>query len=547
MMRILLCAALFAGSLPAQVAPAQTDNDGSVEGAVINEATREPVRKAQVTMVPGNAPPAVTDENGRFVFRNLPAGTYVLHAQHPEFPLIVAGLAATSPLSVTLAAHERKTGLVLTLTPGASISGRVMDEDEKPLAGCSVQSMQFAPGPAGNRLYGTRAATTDDRGEYRIYGLGRGRFYVSAQCSQPLPQAHGLVKRGSEADVPNQKYGTEFYPDSPDPAGASRLMVATGANVTGIDFHMHATSTVTVHGRINGDADAMSLKPRVELVSRDPLLSGLVRYSASLNAQTGEFQIPAVPAGAYMLVASAQDKRHTYEARLPVDIGADPPQPLDVPLIPGGEFTGVIEIEGDPPKPPVEKIHIRLTPLDPEFSGAWPEAKVEQDGTFSLSGVVAGRWCLKTEGVHGYVKSLSVGGQEMRSCAFSVAPGAGGAIRVVVSTKLANLDGMVNGMTPEQANGVLLILVSEDPETSQPRTMRASADGHFSTSGIAPGRYYLYAAIGNEAVALQQSPRALQALEGRSARVDLEAGGRATAQVDLLSGDEVRQALQESE
>ncbi|HVP45457.1 MAG TPA: carboxypeptidase-like regulatory domain-containing protein [Bryobacteraceae bacterium] len=547
MMRILLCAALFVGSLPAQVASGEPEDDGSLEGAVINAVTKEPVRKAQVTMVPGNVPPAVTDANGHFAFRKLPPGTYSLHAQHPEFPVVVSGLAGTSPLTVTLAPHEKKSDLVMTLTPGASISGRVMNEDEKPVGGCAVQAMQFAPGPPANRLYGTRAASSDDRGEYRIYGLARGRYYVSVECNQPLPQAHGLVRRSSDVDLPTQRYAAQFYPDSPDPSGASRLMVPAGASVTGIDFHMHVTSTVTVRGRINGDADAMSLKPRVELVSRDPLLSGLARYSASLNAQTGEFRISNVPAGAYVLVALAQDKRRTYEASVPVDIGTDPPQPIDLPLIPGGQFTGVIELEGDPPKPAMENVHIRLIPLDAEFSGSWPEAKVGPDGTFSLSGVVAGRWCLKAESVHGYVKSLSVGGQEMRSCVFSVTPGAGGAIRVVVSTKLAQLDGTVNGITPGQGGGVLLILVSDDAETPQTRTILAQADGRFRMSGIEPGRYHLYAASVSEGVALGQNPRAVQALEGRAARVELEAGGHATAQLDLISGEDVRQALQEAE
>ena len=547
MKRMFLCAAFCIASLPAQVAPGEAGDDGSLEGAVINEATKEPVRKAQVTIIPGNAPPAITDANGRFVFRNLAPGTYSLHAQHPEFPQIVSGLAATSPLTVTLAAHERKSDLVMTLTPGASISGQVVDEDNKPVAGCYAQAMQFATGAPGNRLYGTRAATSDDRGEYRIFGLARGHYYVSAQCSQLLPVAHGLARRGPDTDVPERRYGTQFYPDSPDPSGASRVMIAAGANVTGIDFHVHAIATVTVRGRVNGDADAMSLRPRVELVSRDRALSALVRYPATVNPETGAFHIPGVPAGAYSLIASAQDKRHVYEANVPVDIGPDPPQPIDLPLIPGGDFTGTIDIESDPPKPAVESVHIRLTPIDPEMSGSWPEAKVGIDGTFSLSGVVAGRWCLRADNLHGYVKSLSVGGQEMRSCVFNVLPGGGGAIRVVVSTKLARLEGTVNGMTPE-AGSVLLILKPEDPEAiSSQRSLLVSADGRFSMSGVEPGRYRLYAAVGNEAAVLQQSPRVLQALEGRATRVELEAGGRATAQVDIIPAEDVRQAFQEVE
>jgi hypothetical protein len=545
---VILCAALCVVGLPAQVTQEETADEGSLEGTVINGVTKEAVRKAQVTLVPGSVPPAITDANGHFIFRKLPAGAYTLHAQHLEFPVIVSGLAATSPLMVTLGPQEKKSDLVMKLTPGASISGRVLDPDDRPLSGCSVQTLQFAPGSGGNRLYATRGETSDDRGEYRIHGLARGHYYVSVQCSQPLPVAHDFVRRGSEADLPEQKYAVEFYPDSPDPSGASRVMAPAGANVTGIDFHMHATSTVTVRGRINGDAEALSLRPRVELVSRDPLLSGMVRFTASVNAQTGAFRIQAVPAGSYTLVAAAQDKRRVYEASIPVDIGAETPRPIDLPLIAGGEFTGAIELEGDPPKPPIENLRVRLTPLDPEFSGSWPEAKVEKDGTFSFSGVVAGRWCLRVEGAQVYVKSLSVSDQEVHGCAFNAFPGAGGVMRAVVSTKMVAVEGVVNGMTPQQANSALLILVSEEPDAQgQPRTMRASADGHFSMTGIEPGRYRLYAAGGMEAVALQQNLRVLKALESRATRVELEAGGHSTTQPELIPGEDIMQAFQEVE
>jgi hypothetical protein len=103
-------------------------------------------------------------------------------------------------------------------------------------------------------------------------------------------------------------------------------------------------------------------------------------------------------------------------------------------------------------------------------------------------------------------------------------------------------------MTPQQPNSTVLILVSEDPDAEgQPRTVQAGADGHFSMTGIAPGRYRLYAASGMEGAALQQNPRVLKALEGRAARVELEAGARSTVQAQLISGEEIMQAFQEVE
>jgi hypothetical protein len=541
---LILCAVLCVAGSRAQQAQGEAAGEGSIEGTVINGVTKEPVGKAQVTLVPGNVAQAITDSNGRFIFRKLAPGTYSLLAQHPEYPLMVSGMASASPLSVTLGPQEKKSDLVIALTPGASISGRVMDEDDRPVSGCSVQTLQFAPGTA--RLYGTRGETSDARGEYRIHGLGRGHYYVSAQCAQPLPVAPGFVRRGSDTDLPERRYRTEFYPDSPDPSGASRVTVAAGVNVTGIDFHMHATSTVTVHGRLNGDSDVLSLRPRVELVSRDPSLSGMVRFAASVNAQTGAFVVHAVPAGAYNLTAVAQDKRRVYEVSIPVDIGADAPQPIDLPLIPGGEFTGTIEIEGDEPRPTIESLRIRVTPLDADFYGARPQVKVESDGTFSLSGVVAGRWCLGVENARGYVKSLSVSGQEVHGCVFHAFPGTGGVMRAVVSTKMADIEGTVSGMPTQQPNSVAVILVSEEPD-AQHRAIQASPDGHFRLTGIAPGRYRLYAASGMEGSALQQNPRVLKALEGRATSVELVAGARSTVQAQLISGEDVVTAFREVE
>ncbi len=92
-----LCLAVGAPHVAAQEVSSAPAPEGLLEGVVINEVTKEAVRKAQVTLSPGNAAPAVTDANGHFAFRNLAAGTYMLHAQHPEYPVIVAGLAAARP------------------------------------------------------------------------------------------------------------------------------------------------------------------------------------------------------------------------------------------------------------------------------------------------------------------------------------------------------------------------------------------------------------------------------------------------------------------
>ena len=540
---------------------------------MVNEATREAVRGAQIVVgSEAGVPPTVSDANGHFALRNLPPGSYFLLAQHPEFPLVTTGLAASHPVTVTLMADEQQRGLVISLTPGGSITGRILNEEGKPATGCHAQALQYAPGQTGSALYGAHSATSDGRGEYRIPGLAKGHYYVAVQCADAIPAAHPsapppaaprtvrsaalsaaplTTQRGSDGETPKQKYAMEFYPDSPDFAAAARLMVEAGANVAGIDFHLRPISTVTVRGRLTGDPEALRRNLQVMLEPRDAALTSRLHDPSTVDARTGEFRIENVPAGSYTLVATAPDPGHNYQAKELVDIGpgSAAPGPMDLPLIPGSTFSGSVEVESGQPAP--ENVRILLTPLDAENAGPAPETKVEKDGTFSISGILPGRWRLELGSANGYLKSLSVGGQEASASAFTVVPGAGGEMRVVVGTKMAQVEGSVDGVRPEDAGAAWLVLAPEDAGTiAMDRLRNTSADraGHFHMSGLAPGRYRLYALASPAAwTALRQNPRVLQVIALRGKSVDLEAGGRATVQVNVMPVEELAQALQEIE
>jgi hypothetical protein len=565
---LIFCATRLAAQLPGAASGTSARGQGVIEGTVINEATREPVRGAQIVVgSEAGVPAGVSDANGHFTFRNLPPGTYFLVAQHPEFPLITTGLAASHPLTITLMPDEQQRGLVIGLTPGGSITGRILNEDGKPVAGCHTQALQYAPGQSGSALYGPQSATSDRQGEYRIRGLAKGHYYVAVQCADAIPVAHlaansaahsaahsaapPATQRGSDGEAPKQKYAMEFYPDSPEFASAARLMIEAGASVSGIDFRLRPTSTVTVRGRLTGDPDALRRNLRVMLEPRDAALTSLLHYPATVDTRTGEFRIENVPAGAYTLVATAYEPGHSYHAKDFVGIGSGSAAlaPIELPLIPGSVFSGSVEMEGGQPAP--ENVRIVLTPLDAENIGPAPEAKVEKDGTFSISGILPGRWRLELGSATGYLKSLSVGGQEVPASTFTVVPGAGGEIRIVIGTKLAQVEGGVDGMRPEDAGGTWLVLAPEGADTiATERLLYTSVDraGRFHMSGLAPGRYRLYALAGAGALtAFRQNPRVLRVIALRGKSVDLEAGGRATVQVNIMPVEELAQALQEVE
>ncbi|HUJ20672.1 MAG TPA: carboxypeptidase-like regulatory domain-containing protein [Bryobacteraceae bacterium] len=548
------CAVLCAGGLAAQVFRLQTGGEqqatgnGSIQGTVINEVTHEPVRKAQVMLHYGNTPPAVTDATGHFAFQKLPAGTYSLTAQHPAFPQVQSVVSRFSA-SVTLGQDEQKHDLVITLMPGASISGRVTDEDGKPIAGCSVQTAQFAQGPSERKLYVTRAGSSDDRGQYRLEGLAKGHYYVLVQCQNLLPAPHAFIRRGPGADLPHRRYPPLFYPSSQDLSGATRLMLAAGADLRGIDFEMHPVSAVNVFGHLTGDPEALSRNPWVRLAARDPSISHMVQYSPPfVDTRARTFRIDGVPPGSYTLWASAQDPGYAYQAKVPVDVGAVAPEPIEVPLIAGADFGGSLTIDGE--EPAGFEVHVRLVPLDPDFSGNWPDGKVDRDGTFTLTSVLPGRWRVEVGLPRGYVRSFSLGDMQLSPYGFDVAPGAAGRMHILASTKTAEVEGTVSGARAEAPNPAWVIAIPEDPDrmaAGRNWTAFAGEGDRFKVEGVEPGRYRVYAFNGIEPGVFYQNPGALRAIEDRGKQVELEEGGHASIQLEIIPSADIMQALQEDQ
>ena len=120
----------------------------------------------------------------------------------------------------------------------------------------------------------------------------------------------------------------------------------------------------------------------------------MLQYGGMVDTRRNTFRIEAVLPGRYTLVAIAQDEANAYQAKIPINIGAQTPVPIELALLPGSSFTGSIEVAGDQPQT-LENAQVRLMPLDfPSYNQA-PVAKMDKDRTFALSGVMPGRWRLQ--------------------------------------------------------------------------------------------------------------------------------------------------------
>ena len=250
----LLAMSLVAALLFPSLALAQTPRDdagkrgtGRIRGHVFAADTGQPLRKAQVRAVSPELREnrvATTDASGVFELNDLPAGRYTLTASKGSFVNRSYGqlrpFEPGKPLEIAGAQTIEKVDF--SLPRGGVITGRVVDEFGEPTADVQVMPMraQFVQGR--QRVSGAgRASMTNDIGEYRIFGLPPGQYYVSATL-----RAAAVMMDVSSDD--RAGYAPSYYPGTSNMAEAQRVTVGTGQTLSGVNIALVQTRMAGITG-----------------------------------------------------------------------------------------------------------------------------------------------------------------------------------------------------------------------------------------------------------------------------------------------------------
>jgi protocatechuate 3,4-dioxygenase beta subunit len=162
-----------------------TVGTGEITGAVTLEGAGTPVRRAQVSLnaqeIRGQRT-LVTDDKGRFSFTSLPAGRYTLSASKPSYVSMTYGAkkAGRQGTPIQLVDGQKFDRASISMPKGSVLTGTVIDENGEPSPGTQVRAFRYVLRTGEKTLQQAGAASTDDRGIYRIYGLQPGDYVVSA-------------------------------------------------------------------------------------------------------------------------------------------------------------------------------------------------------------------------------------------------------------------------------------------------------------------------------------------------------------------------------
>ena len=516
----------------------------SVAGRVLAADTGRPVKRARLMVAAaGRGGRSVsTDDQGRYRVGELAAGNYTVTASKAGFVDGVFGqrrpLQPGTPLQ--LADGQAAVDVDVRLTRGGVITGRVVDEDGEPLARgmVTVQRYQYVRGE--RQLQPVGGDQTDDRGQYRVFGLPPGDYYVSATASGlgqaiarglqqlgalgggPGPGGRGagpgpLAALGVPADPEPTGYAPTYYPGVVNAADAGRIAVGPGQEVGGIDLQIQLVALATVSGMVTGAEDAVA----VLLLPQDTTAGPLARLGGQMFTgrmqSDGTFIISSVPPGRY--VAIARSRGRAGEPRVgsqTVVVNGENVEGVGLALQGGVTLSGNITVESSGTPAPTDYSGFRVdapeaNPLPLGGGGrgggilAGGAGRSEKNGAFQIDNLLPGLHYLRVTGggVQGQtqsswtVKAITVAGQDVTDQPIELKPGQNvDNVTVILSDRTTQISGTVRDARDAGMSALTVIAFSADPQhwRAQSRriaAVRTDATGAFRIRNLPPGDYLI--------------------------------------------------------
>ncbi|HEY2114153.1 MAG TPA: carboxypeptidase-like regulatory domain-containing protein, partial [Candidatus Angelobacter sp.] len=458
---------------------AQAPSTASISGTILRADTQLPLKNAQVALVANTSASsdsevesssdrqitAKTDEKGRFEITGLAPGTYYIQASHAGMSM--KGHALQFGVPVTLEAGKSQT-LTLTMLPTGVISGQILNEDGEPMPQVSVAAMRYGYTITGRHLAQAANASSDDKGQFRLFGLQPGSYLIVAHPGEGTFEDSGMIVAEASSSSASSKanpkvYTTTYYPNEISAEHATPVLLKSGEEMRA-DFTLTRVPAHAISGTVAGLAapkstDKDSPETQFSLVTAvkdgSPMPAGM-----AMIGKDSSFKFRSLPAGKYNLIAMhmGEDSGSIGTAEVVIDssditgivIGAESAR---------REITGVVRAEGDT-KPNFSKLYVVFTPAADSdkdmgldyaasfFGGSNGFAQVKSDGSFKVALAPSAKpynAVISTRGTgleDWFTSKVLVGGKDVLESGFK--PGdAQAPVEIFLSSKGALVEGTV--------------------------------------------------------------------------------------------------------
>lgn len=535
-------------SLAAAQPPPARDNPPVVGAAIIrgrvtDAGSERPLPRVEIRAVSGPLrvnKAAVTDADGRYEIRELPAGKFTVTALKANYVRAAYGqsrpLGPGQPVEVANGATVARIDFVLQHT--GVITGRIVDEYGDPAIDTQVTPMRYAFVNGERRLQPAgMGSSTNDLGEYRVYGLAPGQYLLGAVLRNGAFGSFGASTEDRSAYVPT------YYPGTGNTSEAQRLTVAPGQTITGINLTLLPVTAARVSGVVLDSQGRPLAGGFVNLMPRN----GPMPFGPAGNGPVtanGEFRIDGVAPGDYTIRATPQGFSGPNDdfAMQDISVNGDVTD-LQLTVTKGSVLRGRLAFEPGSAAPPAPTV-FRITAMAPGGPmGPAGNATAKDDGTFEIKsrgGHLNIRLAAGPGGGDWRLKRVLVGDADVIDTGLDVPPNATVDNLVLeLTTKRAEIAAGVSDGSGAAVRDCVVVLFARDPSRWVPQTRyfavgRPDAEAVFHSQPPA-GDYFVVAFADTETnLGIFADPEILMQLRDRATPVSLPEGDVTKVQLKLV-------------
>jgi hypothetical protein len=434
-----LLAVVVRAQAPARDTPPATAGTGVIRGRVTLAGTDQPLPRVDVrASSPAlKTPRAVkSDNDGRYEIADLLPGRYVVSAVKANF--VTAAFGQRRPLGpglpFDLAAKQIASRVDFALARAGVITGRILDEFGDPMPDVLVTTLRYQYVNGERRLAnGPGRGQTNDVGEFRLFGLPPGDYFVSATLRNFMTNDPG----------DRSGYAPTYYPGTGSAQQAQRIAIAPGQTVSGLAMTLLPVRTVRVSGMA---LDAAGKPVEGGMVMATPRV-GMMGMATQMGQilRDGRFYITGVTPGDYMLRINNPRQDQGSSAFMPITVGDSDITDLQLAAQPLGSIRGRVVFDTDAGLPKSADVRISAQRRDPLIGIGPLGGSANDDLTFDIK-VVPGHAIIRGGQPSNAFrfKRVTLNGEDVSDSGVDIPPG--GAVSNLViefTSKLNELEGTI--------------------------------------------------------------------------------------------------------
>ena len=415
---------------------------------------------------------------GRYEFKDVRPGCYTISANKGSYVGLSYGqqrpVDAPKPIQIL----DNQTVERLTSLPrGSVIAGRIVDEFGEPMSDVQVAPQQYQSVQGQRRLVPSgRMASTDDMGEFRLFGIPPGQYYLSATWRNQSAMVNGGTQDRTA-------YAPMYFPGTDNPAQAQRITLAVGQEVTDLVMALKPMRATRVSGTVM-TSDGRPMNGMVMAMSAGGF--GFNMGSSGPVRPDGTFNINGLAPGEYTLRAQSFGPGGQDAETAVVKITATGDDITDLRIVGAKPSTLSGRIVVDPAAAASLPPALRIGPF-PIEPGAMPmgmrPTQMGEDGTFEMKSAPGKMRIMLMNQTAGWtIRAVRLNGADITDSGVECKPNEDiSGLEVELTNKVTIISGLVTNARGQTMKEYTAIAFSQDREQWKGRERSAGPAGPFKT------------------------------------------------------------------